>query len=108
MGGHGDDGDMLAGCLLAPANQRSCLQAAHDRHLQIHEQHIKCFCLQGFTGEFAVGRHGHAVAALLQQVHHELLVDGIVLGHQHVERAGGYTRRPRRAALVRDVVGRPR
>ena len=85
--GAGGDGDQVGracagrGIQDAPAG----LQAVHHRHLDVHQDHIIRLALHGLQGFQAVLHQVGAVAQLAQHQHGQLLVDGVVLGHQDAQ-----------------------
>ena len=63
------------------------LQAAHLRHLDVHQDQIEPLRAARRDGVAAVADHRDAMAALIQQGEEQLLIGQVVLGNQHAERA---------------------
>ena len=86
-----------------PANEPRRFQAVHDRHLHVHDHRVEARVVgndrvHGFApvrGEF------HRDALPLQQVLDDLLVDRVVLGHEHVAAGQLARRRFRRNRFAR-------
>ena len=55
------------------------------RHLHIHQDHVERLRGARLDGLTAVPDHDDPVAALPEQSEHELLIRGVVLGHEHAE-----------------------
>ena len=71
---------------LALANRRRGLEAAHDRHLQIHEHDVEPFRCDRLDRFLSVVDDGHVMTAPVQQPDGHSLVDDVVLGEQDLAR----------------------
>jgi hypothetical protein len=67
VGGHGDDGGVLAGGL-ALADQAGGVDAAHDGHLHVHEDQIPGGGREEIDRLLAVLGQGDGVAPFLEEV----------------------------------------
>ena len=76
----------MATChLLHLANQRGRLEAAHFRHLHIHEYEVELFILKSSYGLSTVVGEDDTVPSLFEKASHEFLVDVVVFGDKYVE-----------------------
>jgi hypothetical protein len=101
VGRHGDDGHMFARLPLALSQQPRGGEAVQLRHLHVHQHEVEGFageCVQRFA---AVVRNDGVVAQAFEQLERDLLVDGTVLGQQHVQPARRRGRGHRRSRLQR-------
>ncbi len=80
MGGHGDDGQRLAGALAADTTGGA--EAVHDRHLHIHQHQIERFRQRPIHPLFTIFGMNHLQRRLLQNLSGDLPVDRIVLHQQ--------------------------
>ena len=85
IGGEGDDFWLAVG-RLPGADLAGGLEPVHLRHLQIHENEIVVPALQGGNRLKAVGHRVGTVTETLKEAHGDLLVHGVVLGEQHLQR----------------------
>ena len=82
IGGHGDDGDLRQGQVLA--NLAGGGVAVHDRHLAVHQHAIKAIVPgQNVQRLLAVVGHQYRDAGLLQQFQRQFLVHVVVFHQQH-------------------------
>ncbi|MOA25169.1 hypothetical protein D3C78_1458790 [compost metagenome] len=98
MGGNADDRHMPAvgGGLFGRADGLRRLMPVHDRHRDIHQDDSGIILLPRLYGFLAITDDQKAQTRLLQYLGENNLVDVIVLGHQHIDKAGPMPRRHRR------------
>ena len=87
MGRQGDDGRVPAGGLVAATDGARGLEAVHFGHLHVHQDHVEGAAGRELHRLAAVVRHGDAVSLPLEHLHGHLLVEGVVLGQEDVQRA---------------------
>ena len=75
---------MLTGAGLALADDAGGLEAAHLRHLHVHQDHVEAVAGQALERFLAGADHRHVVAPLRQQAHGHALVHDVVLRQQHL------------------------
>jgi hypothetical protein len=90
---HRQDREAGSGRLLPRADRGGRLEAVHLRHLDIHQDDIEALPLQGGQRLTAVGGEEGRVPRLLEEGHHQALVDGIVLDDEDPQRARELGRR---------------
>ena len=76
---------MLPRDFFAPPYLGGRLVAIHFRHLNIHQDNIERVALQHLHGFHSVIGNGKSVSPLTQDLRYQLLVDGMVLGDQHLQ-----------------------
>ena len=87
MRGHRDDSQAIARRFaLALANGLGRLEAAHHRHLQVHQHDVELFALDGIDGLLSVLDYRHVMTSPLEQTHGHPLIDDVVFGEQHLAR----------------------
>src|SRR6185295_6999652 len=84
MGGHGDDREMKPGDVFPFANDRRAVEAAHLRHLHIHEHAAerRCGVIQDRERLLPVVRHHHRVPALFEQTPGHQLVGSVAFSEK--------------------------
>ena len=88
-------GNMPAGRSLSFPNRGGRLEAAHLRHLHVHENDVEGLFSRSLNGVAAVPRDDDGVAVLFEERHDQLLIRRVVFGHQDAEGT-----RPRPAAMA--------
>ena len=81
-------GSLGASGVFAVADGASGLEAAHDRHLNVHDDDVEAVVrrrLDGPDRRPPVFNGAHLVPALLQQRDHQLAVDRVVFGNQDLQ-----------------------
>jgi hypothetical protein len=86
--GHRDDRDAAGAARLALADLARRLVAVHPRHLAVHQHGVVAAARAGRERLLAVLGELDAEAQLLEDLGRDLLVDLVVLGHQHVRGDG--------------------
>ena len=80
------------------ANDVRGFEAAHHRHLQVHQYEVEALARDEVDGLLAVGGNRNRMPAVGEQAAGDLLIDDVVLGEQDAAPYGGHDRRgvPRR------------
>ena len=94
--GHGDNADVLARGALAQANRDGRVEAAHDRHLQVHQHEVERLAIEPRQRLTAVLGDRHVMAAAGQQAGRDPLVDHVVLDEQDADAPAVGAHRPAR------------
>ena len=87
VGGHRHDGGARMAGGLALADARGGLEAAHHRHLHVHQDDVEVAAGVEGEGLLAVVGHLDLVTQFAQQAQREGAVDRVVLGQQHAQLA---------------------
>ena len=111
---HRDHAQVPAGCRFPLSDCGRRLEAAHLRHLHVHQHHVEIVAFDRRQRLAAIPRHGDVVPAPRQQSDRHLLIDDVVFGKQdldatdrrlwHRDRSGRDSRPPLRLEHVQDRV----
>jgi len=85
MSGHGNDRDMLACSLFPLTDPARGFQTVEQRHLNIHQDHVKVLPVEGFERFPAVACDQYLMAAPFEHSHCDPLIDQVVFGDQDAQ-----------------------
>src|SRR5579875_19961 len=93
VGGHGDDGNVLASEALVAANGSGGFEAIHFGHLNVHQDRVERLVFESVQYGFARLDRLDGVPSLFEQAHGESAIDRVVFGDQDFQVVASFTER---------------